>query len=191
MVGLVNGLLITKGKINPLITTLATGFMLSGGVVLISKGYSIIVDKPEFSFLGTTKVHGIPLPMIILVAFYIVFHIVLKHTVFGRRIYCMGGNPVAAKIAGIKVEKLTLLVYTLSGLLAAFAGIVLTSRMGAAQTTVGTSYAMDSIAATVLGGTVLAGGEGKIFGTLIGVIIIGILSNGHDYVGISTKLTVI
>jgi ribose/xylose/arabinose/galactoside ABC-type transport system permease subunit len=185
LVGLINGLLITKGKINALITTLATGFMLAGGVVILSKGYSIIVDKPDFLFLGTTKVSGVPLPMIILIIFYIIFHIILKYTIFGRRVYCIGGNPSAARIAGINVEKMHLVVYTLSGFLAAFAGIVLTSRMGAAQTTVGTSYAMDSIAATVLGGTVLAGGEGKIFGTLIGVIIIGILANGLIMLGIN------
>jgi ribose/xylose/arabinose/galactoside ABC-type transport system permease subunit len=178
IVGLVNGLLITKGRINALITTLATGFMLSGGVIILSQGYSIIVNKVEFIVLGTSKIYGIPLPLIMLLILYIIFHIILTNTVFGRQTYCIGGNPEAAKIAGIKVEKLQVVVYMISGVLAAFAGVVLASRMGAAQTSIGGSYAMQSIAAAVLGGTVLAGGEGKMSGTLLGVIIIGILSNG-------------
>lgn len=178
LVGLVNGLLITKGRINALITTLATGFMLSGGVIILSKGYSIIVNKAEFIFLGTTRIYGIPLPLIMLLVLYVIFHIILSNTVFGRQTYCIGGNPDAARIAGIKVEKLQVIVYMISGTLAAFAGVVLSSRMGAAQTSIGSSYAMQSIAAAVLGGTVLAGGEGKMSGTLLGVIIIGILSNG-------------
>lgn len=184
LVGLVNGLLITKGRINALITTLATGFMLSGGVIILSKGYSIIVDKIEFIFLGTTKIYGIPLPLMMLVILYLIFHTILSNTIFGRHIYCIGGNPDAARIAGINVEKLQVTVYIISGILAAFAGIVLASRMGAAQNSIGGSYAMESIAAAVLGGTVLTGGEGKMSGTFLGVVIIGILSNGLIMLGI-------
>lgn len=183
-VGLVNGLLITKGKINALITTLATGFMLSGGVIILSKGYSIIVSNPQFIFLGTTKLYGIPIPLIMLLVLYIIFHIIMSNTVFGRRIYCIGGNPDAAKIAGINVENLQLVVYIISGILSAFAGIVLASRMGAAQNSIGGSYAMDSIAAAVLGGTLLIGGQGKMSGTFLGVVIIGILGNGLIMLGI-------
>jgi ribose/xylose/arabinose/galactoside ABC-type transport system permease subunit len=183
-VGIINGLLITKGKINALITTLATGYMLAGGVIILSKGYSIIVDKPEFIFLGTTKIYGIPLPLVILIILYGIFHIILSNTIFGRRLYCIGGNPDAARVAGINVEKSQMIVYIISGILSAFAGIVLASRMGAAQNSIGGSYAMESIAAAVLGGTVLAGGEGKMSGTFLGVVIIGILSNGLIMLGI-------
>jgi ribose/xylose/arabinose/galactoside ABC-type transport system permease subunit len=178
LVGLINGLLITKGKINALITTLATGFMLSGAVIILSKGYSIIVNDKQFTFIGTTKVLGIPLPLIILLILYVVFQIIMSNTVFGRHIYCIGGNPEAAKIAGINVQKLQIIVYVISGILSAFAGIVLASRMGAAQNSIGSTYAMDSIAAAVLGGTLLVGGEGKMTGTFLGVVIIGILGNG-------------
>ena len=198
LVGLVNGLLITKGRINPLITTLATGFILTGGILIVSKGYSIIVNDAQFIFLGTTKVLGIPLPMIILVLLFILFNILLKHTVFGRWIYCMGGNPTAAKIAGINIQKLEMQVYALSGVMAAFGGILLASRMGSAQTTAGSTYSLDSIAASVLGGIALSGGEGKIFGTLGGVAIIGILQNGlvmlgvrQEYQNIATGLVLI
>lgn len=184
LVGLVNGLLITKGKINALITTLATGFMLSGGVIILSKGYSIIVNDKQFTFLGTTKLYGIPIPIIMLLLLYVVFHIIMSNTVFGRRIYCIGGNPDAAKIAGINVENFQIIVYVISGVLSAFAGVVLASRMGAAQNSIGSGYAMDSIAAAVLGGTLLAGGEGKMSGTFLGVVIIGILGNGLIMLGI-------
>ena len=198
LVGLVNGLLITKGKINPLITTLATGFVLTGGILIVSKGYSIIVDDTQFIFLGTTKIFGIPLPIIIMILLFIVFNIILKHTVFGRWIYCMGGNPTAAKIAGINIQKLEMQVYALSGVMAAFGGILLASRMGSAQTSAGSTYSLDSVAASVLGGIALAGGEGKIFGTLGGVAIIGILQNGlvmlgvrQEYQSIATGLVLI
>ncbi|EMS74098.1 ABC transporter permease [Ruminiclostridium cellobioparum] len=198
LVGLVNGMLITKGKINPLITTLATGFVLTGGILIVSKGYSIIVDDTQFIFLGTTKILGIPLPIIIMILLFIVFNIILKHTVFGRWIYCMGGNPTAAKIAGINIQKLEMQVYALSGVMAAFGGILLASRMGSAQTSAGSTYSLDSVAASVLGGIALAGGEGKIFGTLGGVAIIGILQNGlvmlgvrQEYQSIATGLVLI
>jgi len=108
----------------------------------------------------------------------------LRNTVFGRKIYLTGGNPEAAKIAGLEVDKLTVKVYMLSSTLAAFGGVILTSRMGAAQLTSGTSYPLGSIAAVVLGGTALTGGEGKLTGTIIGVLIIGVLTNGLIMLGI-------
>ena len=184
LIGLLNGVLVTKGKINALITTLATGYILAGIIFIVSKGYSIIVNKPEFLFLGTTKLFGIPLPIIILLVLYILFDIILKHTIFGRHVYCVGGNPSSARIAGINVQKVQMQIYTLAGVLSAFAGILLASRMGSAQTTAGSTYALDSVAAAVLGGTVLAGGEGKMGGTLLGVIIIGILQNGLIMIGV-------
>lgn len=176
--GLINGMLIAKLKINALITTLATMQIYLGGVYIISGGYSITVPKPEFSFIGTTRILGIPLPIIILVALYLIFYVILKYTVIGRYIYCMGGNPEAAKVSGINTQKLEILVYTLSSILAAFAGIILSSRMGAAQTTAGGTYSMDSIAAVVLGGTALSGGKGNVLGSLVGIAIVGILQNG-------------
>lgn len=184
IIGMLNGILVTKGRINALITTLATGFIMAGFILIVSKGYSIIVNDPGFIFLGTTKVLGIPLPFIILIVLYIIFDIILKHTVFGRHAYCVGGNPDSARIAGINVEKIQIQIFAITGALSAFGGILLSSRMGSAQTTAGSTYAMDSVAAAVLGGTVLAGGEGKMGGTLLGVIIIGILQNGLIMIGV-------
>lgn len=176
--GGVAGVLITKLKINALITTLALQTIYHGLVYILSNGASIIVSAPTFSAIGTTRVFDIPLPIIFLAVLYIVFHFILRRTVFGRSIYCIGGNPEAARISGINNDKIITSVYVLSSLLAVFAGVVLSSRMGAAQITAGGTYAMDSIAAVVLGGIALSGGRGSIWGSLMGIAIIGAMQNG-------------
>jgi ribose transport system permease protein len=177
-IGLTNGLLITKAKINPLITTLSMMSIFQGATFLVSKGFAIAVNLDSFRFLGTARVFGAPLPIIILVGLYVLFFFMLRYTVFGRYIYSIGGNAEAAKLSGINVDKIRILVYMLSGLLSAFGGIILASRLGAAQTTAGSQYPLNSIAACVLGGISIAGGEGIIFGSLIGVAIIGVLQSG-------------
>lgn len=185
--GLINGLLITKAHINAFITTMATNFMLGGLVQLVSGGQAILNNSPAYTFLGQTRLFGIkiPLPMIIFLVLYVIMGIVLRNTVFGRHIYCIGGNVEAARISGINHIRVKNLTYMLSGAFAGFAGIILSSRMAAAQITVGSTYSMESIAATVLGGTILAGGKGNLFGTLVGVLITGILSNGLTMLGLS------
>lgn len=177
-IGMINGLLITKARINPLITTLSMLSIFQGATFLVSKGFAVAVNLDSFRFLGTTRVFGTPLPIIILVGLYVVFFVILKYTVFGRYIYSIGGNTEAARLSGINVDKIRILVFTLSGLLSAFGGIILASRLGAAQTTAGSQYPLNSIAACVLGGISIAGGEGVIFGSLIGVAIIGVLQSG-------------
>lgn len=187
LIGLVNGLLITKLKINAFITTMATNFMLGGMVLLVSNGTAILVSDKSFGILGKTTLTTlkIPLPMVLLLVLYLIFAWILKNTVLGRHIYCVGGNAEAAKIAGINIHRVKIIAYIMSAVLSGFAGIILSSRMNAAQLTVGSTYSMESIAGTVLGGTILAGGKGKIMGTLVGVLITGILSNGLTMVGVS------
>ncbi len=182
-IGLVNGLLITKLKINALITTLSMMTILSGVVFLVSGGFAIGVNMTAFRFLGTTRVASIPLPIILLILIYALFYIVLRFTVFGRSIYSIGGNPEAARLSGINVDRIRILTYTLSGLLSGFGGIVLASRLGSAQVDAGTQYPINSIAACVLGGISIAGGEGVIWGSLIGVAIVGVLQSGLIMVG--------
>lgn len=177
--GALNGFLIAKLKINALITTLSFMTIYLGLVYIVSKGYSVTVSDKVFSIIGTTRIFGtVPLPIIILAVLYLIFFIILKYATFGRYIYCLGGNPEATRISGININMVTIVVYTCSGLLAAIAGIILSSRLGAAQTTAGGSYALDSVAAVVLGGTVLSGGKGGVLGSLMGVAIIGVLQNG-------------
>ena len=187
LIGMVNGLLITKVKINAFITTMATNFMLGGMVLLVSGGQAILTSKPSFVVLGQTTLTGIkiPLPMLILIVLFLIFTWFLKNTVFGRYIYCVGGNQEAAKIAGINIHRVKIITYMMSGALSGFAGILLASRMSAAQISVGSTYGMESIAATVLGGTILAGGKGNMLGTFVGVLVTGILSNGLTMLGFS------
>ena len=182
-IGLINGLLITKMKINALITTLSMMTILAGAVWLSSGGFAIGVNEASFRLLGTTRVASVPLPIIILVLLYAVFYVILRFTVFGRYVYSIGGNAEAARLSGINVDRMRILVYTLSGLLAGFGGIVLASRLGSAQVDAGSQYPINSIAACVLGGISIAGGEGVIWGSLIGVAIVGVLQSGLIMVG--------
>lgn len=187
LIGLINGLLITKLKINAFITTMATNFMLGGMVLLVSGGQAILISDKVFGVLGKTTFTKIkiPLPMIVLIMLFLAFAWILNNTVFGRHVYCVGGNAESARIAGINIDRVKIVVYMLSSILSGFAGIVLASRMAAAQISVGTTYSMESIAGTVLGGTILAGGKGNMLATLIGVLITGILSNGLTMIGAS------
>ena len=187
-IGMLNGLFITKLKINALITTLSMMTILSGVVFLVSGGFAIGVNLSSFRFLGTTRVIGIPLPIIILVLLYAVFYVILRSTVFGRYVYSIGGNAEAARLSGINVDRMRILVYTLSGLLAGLGGIVLASRLGSAQVDAGSQYPINSIAACVLGGISIAGGEGNIWGSLIGVAIVGVLQSGLIMVGMPSYI---
>ena len=187
-IGLLNGLFITKLKINALITTLSMMTILSGVVFLVSGGFAIGVNLPSFRFLGTTRVIGIPLPIVILVLLYALAYVILRSSVFGRYVYSIGGNAEAARLSGINVDRMRILVYTLSGLLSGLGGIVLASRLGSAQVDAGSQYPINSIAACVLGGISIAGGEGNIWGALIGVAIVGVLQSGLIMVGMPSYI---
>ncbi|MGO8694734.1 MAG: ABC transporter permease [Rectinemataceae bacterium] len=187
-IGLVNGILIAKAKINALITTLSMMTILSGVVYLVSGGFAIGINLPSFRFLGTTRVFGMPLPVIILIVLYAVFYLILKFSVFGRYVYSIGGNPEAARLSGINVDRIRILVYTVSGLLSGFGGIVLASRLGSAQVDAGSQYPINSIAACVLGGISIAGGEGVVWGSLVGVAIVGVLQSGLIMVGMPSYI---
>lgn len=178
LIGLINGLLVAKAKVNALITTLGMMTIFQGAIFLVSNGFAVGVNQPDFRFLGTTRLLSIPLPIIILVVLYLVFYLILKYSVYGRYVYSIGGNPEAARLSGINVDKLRVLTFMLVGGLSAFGGILLASRLGSAQTTAGSQYPLNSIGACVLGGIAITGGVGNIWGALIGVAIIGVLKSG-------------
>ncbi|WP_028448555.1 MULTISPECIES: ABC transporter permease [Chitinibacter] len=186
--GMVNGLVISKGKVAPFIATLGTMTILRGLALVFSEGRPITgLDSDFFAMLGGGYVAGlIPVPVVIMVVMFGVFWFVLKRTVFGRHVYAVGGNEEAAGLSGIKTGQIKVWVYTLSGAMAATAGMILTSRLNSAQPTAGTGYELDAIAAVVLGGTSLTGGRGWIFGTLVGALLIGILNNGLNLLGVSS-----
>jgi ribose transport system permease protein len=186
LVGIINGFLISKVKINPFIATMSMNFILGGVVILITRN-AITVNTPAFKFIGTTTFGNIkfPLPIVILIGLYGIFGFILKYTSFGRRIYATGGNKEAALISGINVARSIFFTYVLSSVLAGFGGILLASRIATANPNIGSSYAMESIAAAVLGGTALSGGEGNIWGAFLGVLVTGLLSNGLIMIGVS------
>lgn len=186
VLGAVNGLLVTKGNMAPFIATLATMTIFRGLTLVITDGNPItnLGDSYLFQLFGKGYFIGIPVPAVTMIIVFVILLIILQKTTFGRHTYAIGGNEVAAKISGIKVNKIKILIYGISGLMSALAGGILTSRLNSAQPTAGTSYELDAIAAVVLGGTSLTGGKGRIVGTLIGVLIIGVLNNGLNLLGV-------
>ncbi|MCD8843106.1 ABC transporter permease subunit [Staphylococcus gallinarum] len=188
VLGAINGFLITLGKMAPFIATLATMTVFRGVTLVITDGNPITNLNGSYAFqlFGRGYFIGIPVPAITMFITFIILYVILHKTIFGRQTYAMGGNEKAAFISGIKVNKLKVCIYGLAGLMSALAGAILTSRLNSAQPTAGMSYELDAIAAVVLGGTSLTGGKGRIVGTLIGVLIIGVLNNGLNLLGVSS-----
>lgn len=178
-VGFFNGLVITKVGITDFIVTLATMSIAHGFIFAYTGGYPIYQNIPDtFLLLGQGYIGFVPIPVILALIAFIAGHFLLSRCRLGTYIYAVGGNREAARLSGINVDRIRLLGYVISGILAAFAGIIMTSRLGSGQPTAGDTFLFDAIGATVLGGTSLMGGEGTMFGTVIGVAIIGIISNG-------------
>ncbi|MFA5659766.1 MAG: ABC transporter permease [Oscillospiraceae bacterium] len=176
--GSLNGILITKMRMVPFVVTLATGAIFTGVIYVITKGSPIMGIPKSATKLGQGMLFKvIPYPAIAMIILGIIGIYALKFTPFGRYIYGVGGNPNAARIAGIKVDKVTTMVYGLSSSLAAVAGILMTCRLGTAQPTVGADWVMPSVTAACIGGTSLAGGRGSIIGAIVGGTFMGVISN--------------
>lgn len=188
VLGAVNGLLITKGKMAPFIATLATMTIFRGLTLVFTDGKPItgIGDSFIFKFMGRGYLFGIPFPVVLTLVCFAVLFMLLHKMTFGRKTFAIGGNEKAAYIAGIKSDRIKVMIYAISGMMASISGIIITSRLNSAQPTAGTSYEMDAIASVVLGGTSLSGGRGRIVGTLIGALIIGTLNNGLNLLGVSS-----
>ncbi len=188
VLGMINGLLISFGKLAPFIVTLATMTIFRGATLVYTNGNPITQGMSNsylFKFLGQGYILGIPFPVILMFVVFIILYVVLHKTAFGKSVYALGGNEKAAYISGIKLNKVKILIYTISGVMASISGLIITSRLSSAQPTAGASYEMDAIAAVVLGGTSLMGGKGRLIGTLIGALIIGVLNNGLNIIGVS------
>lgn len=184
--GFVNGFVISKLNVAPFVATLAMMTIARGLTMVYSNGNPISGLSKEFKFLGGGEILGIPVPVIILILAFIICAVVLQKTRFGRYIYAIGGNETAAHVSGIKINRAKIAVYTICGLLSGLAGVILSARVSAGLPLAGTSYELDAIAAVVIGGTSLAGGRGRLWGTLIGVLIIGVLGNGLDLLNVSS-----
>lgn len=188
VMGALNGMVISLGKVAPFIATLATMTIFRGLTLVYTDGKPItgLSQGGWFELFGRGYFWIFPVPVLTMLIAFAVLYFILKKTTFGRYAYAIGGNEEAAKLMGIQVNKVKIMIYSLSGLMAALAGIILTSRLNSAQPTAGTSYELDAIAAVVLGGTSLSGGRGWIVGTLIGALIIGTLNNGLNLLGVSS-----
>lgn len=188
-IGVLNGLLIAKGKLQPFIATLGSMMVFRGLTLYISNGVPASkLGEGLIGFIGRGFVLGIPTPVYLLLLVFVVMGFILRKTVFGKRIYAIGGNKRAALLSGIDVDKNLVYIYAISGFLAALAGIVLMSRVDSAVPTAGIGFELSAIAAAVIGGVSLAGGKGKASGTLIGILIIAIIINGLNLLGTSSYL---
>lgn len=185
--GSLNGVVIAKGRVAPFIATLGTMTLLRGVALVLSNGSPISGFSSDFFAMlgGGYVLRLVPVPVVLMLAMFGVFWFVLTRTVFGRHVYATGGNAEASKLSGVNTDRVQILVYTVSGAMAALAGVILTSRLDSAQPTAGAGYELDAITAVVLGGTSLAGGRGWIFGTLVGALLIGVLNNGLNLMGVS------
>ncbi|MGL4568232.1 MAG: ribose ABC transporter permease [Fusobacteriaceae bacterium] len=188
LLGILNGIFISYAKLQPFIVTLVTMTLLRGATLVYTDGKPIPVrgEGEFFENIGGGYLLEIPVPIYIMVALVLVGYYVLANAKFGRYIYAIGGNEEATKLSGVNTSKYKTLVYGVAGALAALAGIIVTSRLGSAQPTAGAGYELDAIAAVVLGGTSLSGGVGRITGTALGAIIIGVLGNALNLLDVSS-----
>ncbi|NAW66931.1 ribose ABC transporter permease [Photobacterium halotolerans] len=188
--GAISGIIIAKGKVQAFIATLVTMTLLRGVTMVYTDGRPVSTGFTEtadaFAWFGTGYVLGIPVPVWLMVVVFAAAWYLLNHTRFGRYVYALGGNESATRLSGINVDRVKIGVYAICGLLAALAGIIVTSRLSSAQPTAGMGYELDAIAAVVLGGTSLMGGKGRIMGTLIGALIIGFLNNALNLLDVSS-----
>lgn len=184
--GAFNGIVITKLKIPAFIATLAMMAIARGGTLVYTDGRPITGLPSSFAFLGRGYIGNVPFPIILMLIIFMLAYIILKLTRFGRYVYATGGNINAARASGIKVDNVIISTFAISGFLSGLTGMVLASRLNSAQPTAGMGYELDAIAAVVLGGTNLFGGEGELWGTLVGAFIMGILNNGLNMLNVSS-----
>jgi ribose transport system permease protein len=187
LIGAVNGYVAATTIIPPFIITLATMNIARGAAYVLTDGKPVRVMSDSFNFIGSGYIGGfLPTPVLYLIILLILCYFIMNKTKLGRHMYAVGGNAEAAKFSGINIKKVKFFAYAFSGLMAAIAGIVLASRMFSGQPTAGNAAELDAIAAVVLGGTSMTGGYGRIGGTVIGALIIGVLSNGLNLMGVSS-----
>ena len=183
--GSVNGGLIAVFKIPPFIATLGMMTIARGFAYIYSNGRPVSTLNPDFLWIGGGDIFGVPVPIIIFGIAIVLMHLMLNFTRFGRHIYAIGGNEVAARVSGVNIGRTKVGIYAISGLMAGLGGIVITARTQSATPALGMGYELDAIAAAVIGGTSFAGGIGTVWGTVVGALIIGVMRNGMDLLNVS------
>lgn len=184
IMGGLNGVLSAKLMLPSFIVTVATMGIYRGAVSLPTNGAPASIENETWLAIGSESWLGLPIIIWIVIALFAINHIVLSRTIFGRRAYLAGGNREAAIYSGIRVDRLKIIIFMISGVMAAISGILLSSRLSSAQTNAGMGYELDAIAAVVLGGTSLAGGVGTMVGTILGALIIGVINNGMNMLAV-------
>lgn len=184
-VGVINGLIITRLDVNPFVATLGTGFMLRGLALVATAATPILVSKSNFLIVGSNKVGPFPIPAVLLIVGLLIGGVVLARTVYGRAVYAVGGNEESARLSGLPTRAIRASTYVLTGLCAAVAGIIIASRLGSGQADVGANIELDVITVVVVGGTALAGGEGAMWRTAVGIGILAVLGNSFDRLQVS------
>ena len=187
LVGFVNGALCAYGKLPGFIATLASMTVLRGLAYIITGGNSVVWTNEAFTMIGTGYVGPVPIPVIIMVLVIIFGWVLTTKLKFGRYIYAVGGNSDASKWSGIAVEKVKIIVYMVMGVLTSIAGLIITARLGSGQPSAGQNFEMDCITAAVVGGTSMSGGRGKVFGTIVGVLLLTVLTNGMTCNGVQRE----
>lgn len=184
--GAVSGVIVSRFHVPAFVATLGMLSAARGMALIYSGGRPIPSLTEEFRWIGTGDIWGIPVPIFLLLGTFAVAQFVLTQTRFGRHVYAVGGNPHAAKVSGLPVRRIRFAVYVIAGALAGLAGMILAARTGSALPQAGIAYELDAIAAVVIGGTSLAGGVGRVTGTLIGALLIGVMNNGLDLMGVES-----
>ncbi|WP_175850907.1 ABC transporter permease [Burkholderia cepacia] len=183
--GFLNGLFVAFAGMPPIIVTLATMGIARGLALIYTGGYPIDELPDWVAFFGSGKVFGIQAPVLIMLVVYAIAWLLLDRMPFGRYVYAIGGNEQATRLTGVRVARVKLIVYTLAGLTSALAAIVLTGRLMSGQPNAGVGFELDAIAAVVMGGTSISGGRGAILGTLVGALLLGVLNNGLNMIGVN------
>lgn len=183
--GFSNGLIITNLRLPPFIVTLGMAKIANGIMWVVTRGYPIPTRTPFIIWLGNAYVGPIPVPTIIMLVIVGIGAYVLMKTVFGNRAKAIGGNEVAARLSGVNIKRNKILIYTIAGLLAGIAGLIMVGRVNSGNPNAGLNFELDTIAATIIGGTSLAGGEGTVIGTLLGALLLGIIANGLVLLNVS------
>nr|WP_321443853.1 ABC transporter permease [uncultured Cohaesibacter sp.] len=184
--GAINGIVVSRFSVPAFVTTLGMLSAARGLTLLYADGQPVPALTKGFRFIGRDDILGIPMPVVLFALVFVAAYWVLSSTRFGRRVYAVGGNPHAARVSGINVRRVILSVYVISGGLAGLAGMILAARTGSALTQAGIAYELDAIAAVVIGGTSLLGGVGRVSGTLIGALLIAVVNNGLDLMGVES-----
>ena len=185
VLGLINGLMITKWRFEPVIATLGTMAVFRGAAFIMTNGAPIGIMSSSFNKIGSGNLLGVPIPVVIFLLTALAFHIFLTYTDIGRKVFVIGGNVVAARLGGVPIERYRMGIFVLSGAVAGLASIILTARSNAGQPNSGVGLELDAITAAALGGVALSGGKGTILGAILGIIVLGVLQNGMILLNVS------